>query len=49
MPIGVDDEAEPADVVFDGRDEEAAFLCAWTALAAERRDTFDEALLLRPT
>jgi hypothetical protein len=47
MPIGVDDEAEPADVVFGGRDEEPALLCARTALAAERRDTLDQAGLLR--
>ena len=37
MAIRIDDEAEPADVVFVDRDEEPAPLGAWAAFAADLR------------
>ncbi len=50
MMVRIDDEAEPADIVFGGWDEKAPLLGAGAAFAARRGDTLDEpfVLLWRP-
>ena len=46
MAIRIDDEAEPADVVFVDRDEEPALLDIGATFATRRGDALDESLLL---
>src|SRR5690606_12751325 len=46
MTVRIDDEAEPADIVFSNRDEEAALLGASIAFPAWRGDAFHKTLYL---
>ena len=46
MTIRIDDEAEPADLVFAAGHEEATFLGAGAAFATGRGDALDEPFLL---
>ena len=44
--MGLDDEAEPADIVLVGRNEKAAFLGAGAPLSTECGEALDEARVL---